>query len=111
MPVLKEDQATITTVREGVQRRLLHTENLMMAVIDFANGPWDEHDPLHDHVHEQTTYVAEGEIIFICEGEPAQHLKKGDMFCVPSGKPHTIRLLSKTAKLVDCFSPLRSDFL
>lgn len=68
-------------------------------------------DPLHRHVHEQATYVAEGRIIFICEGEPDQQLKKGDLFYVPSGKLHAIQLLTKKARLVDSFSPVRRDFL
>ncbi len=111
MSVLKGDEAKLTTVKEGIQRKLLHTQNLMMVVIDFTNGPWDEPDPMHHHVHEQTTYVAEGDIIFLCEGEPDQRLKKGDMFSVPSGVPHAIQLLSKEARLVDSFNPIRNDFL
>lgn len=111
MPVLKIENATITTLKEGVRRRLIHTEELMMAVIDFDNGPWTEPDLPHSHVHEQTTYIAEGEIIFFCEGELEQRLKSGDMFSVPSGKEHTIQLLTKTAKLIDSFTPLREEFL
>jgi quercetin dioxygenase-like cupin family protein len=111
MPVLKAREATPTLVKEGVQRRLIHTPDLMMVVIDFTGGPWSQPDPPHSHVHEQTTYVAEGEIIFFCEGEPDQKLMAGDMFAVPSGKSHTIQLLSSTAKLVDSFTPLRDEFL
>lgn len=111
MPVLKTNEAKSTVVKDGVTRRLIHTHELMMAVIDFSNGPWKEPDPPHSHVHEQTTYVAEGEIIFFCEGEPEQKLKAGDMFSVPSGKEHTIQLLSKTAKLIDGFTPLRQEFI
>ena len=111
MPVLKIKDAVITTVKEGVERRLIHTDGLMTAVIDFLNGPWKEPDAPHSHVHEQTTYVAEGEIIFFCEGEAEQRLKAGDMFSVPSGKEHTIQLLTKTAKLIDSFTPIRQEFL
>lgn len=111
MPVLKSDNVAATKVKEGVERRLVHTHNLMTAVIDFTNGPWTEPDPMHQHVHEQTTYIAEGEIIFFCEGEPEQHLKAGDMFWVPSNKKHSIRLLSKQARLVDSFNPVREDFI
>jgi len=111
MPVLKGVEAKSFQVKEGVTRTLLHTENLMMVVIDFNNGPWREPDPPHHHVHEQTTYVAEGEIIFFCEGEQNQVLKKGDMFAVPSGKPHAIQLLSEKARLIDTFNPIREDFL
>ena len=111
MPVLKVSEFPSTTIKEGVQRRLIYTEELMTAVIDFAGGPWEQPDPPHSHVHEQITYLAEGEIIFFCEGEQEQHLKPGDMFAVPSGKEHTIQLLTKTAKLIDSFTPLREEFL
>lgn len=84
---------------------------MLTAVIEFTNGPWAAADPPHSHVHEQITYVAEGDIIFFCEGEPEQRLTAGDMFSVPSGKQHTIQLLSKTAKLIDSFTPVREDFL
>ena len=111
MPVLKEEEVPSTKIKEGVRRRLINTEALMMVVIDFDGGPWAEPDPPHSHVHEQTTYVVEGDIIFFCQDEPDQRLKAGDMFSVPSGKAHAIQLLSKTAKLIDSFTPVREDFL
>ncbi len=83
----------------------------MTVVLDFSDGPWEEREPFHDHPHVQTCYIAEGEIIFYCEGEPDAHLQKGDLFIVPSGKKHAIRLLSNSARLVDNFSPIREDFL
>jgi quercetin dioxygenase-like cupin family protein len=83
----------------------------MMVVIDFSNGPWTEPEPPHHHVHEQATYVAQGEILFFCEDEEPQRLESGDMFFVPSDKKHTIQLLSKTVKLIDSFNPLRDEFL
>ena len=111
MPVLKTNVAHTDTVKPGVRRRLIHTDQLMTAVIDFENGPWDQPDPFHNHIHEQVTYVAEGEIIFFCEGEEEQRLVAGDMFSVPSGKEHTIQLMSATAKLIDSFTPIREEFL
>jgi quercetin dioxygenase-like cupin family protein len=111
MPVLKAKGAKLTLVKEGVNRRLVHTSNLMMVVIDFENGPWSVPDPPHSHVHEQTTYVEAGEIIFFCEGEPDQRLSAGDMFCVPSNQNHTIQLLSASARLIDSFNPIREEFL
>ena len=83
----------------------------MLVVIDFTNGPWSEPEPMHQHVHEQATYVAEGEIIFFCEGEKAARLSTGDMFYVPPNKKHGIHLVSASAKLVDSFSPVREDFI
>jgi len=111
MPVLKAETAAVTNVRAGLSRRLAHTHNLMMVVIDFTDGPWPEPEPLQSHVHEQVTYVAAGEIIFFCEGEEKQSLKAGDIFLVPSNKKHGIQLLTRTAKLIDTFNPIRGEFL
>jgi mannose-6-phosphate isomerase-like protein (cupin superfamily) len=111
MPILKAEGTNMEQVKPGVQRRLIHTPDLMTVVIDFTNGPWNEPEPPHSHVHEQITYVAEGEIIFLCEGETDQKLKAGDLFSVPSNKKHTIQLLTKTAKLIDSFNPIREEFL
>ena len=111
MPVLKFDETPAEKVREGLERKILYTGNLMTVLIDFSDGPWENPEPPHSHPHVQTSYVAEGEVIFYCEGEPDQHLKAGDMFCVPSGKKHTVKLLTQKVRLVDSFSPLREDFL
>ncbi len=111
MAVLKFDEVPYEIVREGLQRKIIHTDNLMSVLIDFSDGPWDKPEPPHSHPHEQTSYVAEGEIIFLCEGEADQHLKAGDMFSAPSGRPHTIQLLTEKARLVDSFNPVREDFL
>lgn len=111
MPVIHADKAAVAQVKEGVTRYLIHEQQLMTVVIDFHNGPWEVPDPPHSHVHEQTTYVAAGEIIFVCEGEPDVRLKAGDMFSVPSNKRHTIQVLTKHVRLIDSFTPLRADFL
>jgi quercetin dioxygenase-like cupin family protein len=107
---LKLDEMAVEQIREGVERRLGHTDNLMIVVIDFDDGPTSEPDPPHSHPHEQVSYVAEGEILFVMEGRQT-HLKAGDLFLVPSGAPHTIQQLTKHVRLVDCFTPIREDFL
>ena len=111
MAVLKFNDVPYDIVREGLQRKIIQTDNLMTVLIDSSDGPWDKPEPPHSHPHEQTSYVAEGEIIFLCEGEADQHLKAGDMFAAPSGRPHTIQLLTEKARLVDSFNPVREDFL
>ena len=111
MAVVKFDEVPFKKIREGVQRKIILTDDLMTVLIDFSNGPWEHPDPPHSHPHQQTSFIAEGEIIFYCEDESEQHLKAGDMFAVPSGKKHTIQLLSKKARLIDSFYPVREDFL
>ena len=107
---LKYDEMPVEEIREGAERRLGYTKNLMMVVIDFYDGPQDEPDPLHSHPHEQVSYVAEGEIIFVLDGEKTR-LGAGDVFLVPSGKPHSVQLLTEHVRLIDCFTPVREDFL
>ena len=111
MPVLHADATPAATVRPGLERRLIHAERLMTVVLDLSDGPWDEPEPPHSHPHEQTCYVAAGELLFFCAGEPTEHLKAGDLFCVPSGKPHTVQILTPHVRLIDSFSPVRQDFL
>jgi len=111
MPVLQFDTIPYEKVKEGLQRKIIRTNNLMTVLIVFSNGPWKEPEPPHSHPHEQTSYVAAGEIIFYCEGEKDQRLKSGDMFAIPSGKKHTIKLLTKIVRLIDSFNPIREDFL
>lgn len=110
MTALKYHEMPAEKIREGAERRLGHTDNLMIVVIDFDDGPKAEPDPPHSHPHEQVSYVAEGEILFIIEGQETR-LGPGDVFLVPSGKPHTIQQLTKHVRLVDCFTPIREDFL
>lgn len=98
-------------IKPGVFRSLTYTDHLMLAIIDFTNGPWSEPEPFHSHPHEQVSYLAEGEILFFCEGEPERHLKQGDTFGVAGGRKHGIKLLTQHARLIDSFTPLREDFL
>jgi quercetin dioxygenase-like cupin family protein len=111
MTVLKFSESTPEIVRQGLERRNIYTSNLMTVIVDFTDGPWEEAEPFHSHPHEQTSYIASGEIIFYSEGEPDQQLSAGDMFAVGSGKKHTIRLLSQSARLIDSFNPIRQEFI
>ena len=110
MATLKETDAPKETIGTGRTRHLTHTDTLMMVVIDFHDGPTSEPDPPHSHPHEQVSYVAEGEIIFVLDGEKTR-LGKGDMYAVPPDVPHTVQLLTPHVRLIDTFTPLRDDFL
>ena len=111
MGILKFENTPYEEVQPGLNRKIIHTNNLMTVLIDFTGGPWDEPDPMHHHLHEQISYVAAGTIIFFCEGEVPVKLETGDLFSVASGVPHSIQLLSETARLIDSFNPIREDFI
>lgn len=110
MPVYKEKLMIPEKVSHGVERRIVHLDNLMVVVIDFTYGPMQSPDPPHSHPHEQITYIVEGEINLFIAGEK-HHLVKGDMYSVPSGIPHCIQTLNKHVRLTDSFYPLRKNFI
>jgi len=110
MGVIKQQEVGREPIADKRERYLGHTDNLMMVVIDFNDGPTEEADPPHWHSHEQMSYVATGEIV-VHIGDKQERLGPGDMFTVPPDVPHTVQLLTEHVRLVDCFTPLREDFL
>ena len=110
MTIIRRNDTTPETIAPGRTRYLAHTNNLMVVVIDFADGPSAQPDPPHRHPHEQVTYVAEGELYFFIDGEP-HRLSAGDLITVSGDVPHSIQLLSARVRLVDTFTPIRADFL
>jgi quercetin dioxygenase-like cupin family protein len=110
MATIKRSDLTPEIIAAGRTRYLTYTENLMMVVVDFNDGPTSEPDPPHSHPHEQVSYVASGEINFFMENRLI-HLRPGDMFTVSPNLPHSVQLLTKHVRLIDTFSPIRKDFL
>ena len=110
MGTIKQNDVIKETIGPDRTRYLGHTDNLMMVVIDFDDGPTSEPDPPHSHPHEQMSYVVEGEIVVII-GDDATRLGPGDMFTVPPDVLHTVQLLTEHVRLVDAFSPIREDFI
>jgi quercetin dioxygenase-like cupin family protein len=109
--VLLDSNSEWTQLAPGLRRKLIHTNNLMIVVVEFFEGPAEVPDPFHNHPHEQVSYIAEGELILFIEGIGEQKLVKGDLFAIPSGIPHTVQTLTKVVRIIDCFTPLREDFL
>ena len=110
MGFIKQQQAVSESIGEKRERYLGHTNNLMMVVIDFNDGPAEEPDPPHSHPHEQMSYVVTGELI-VHIGDTQDQLGPGDMFTVPPDIPHAVQTLTEHVRVVDCFTPLREDFL
>ena len=110
MPVLKESLSIPEKMSPVFERRIAHLNNLMVVVCDYTNGPAQEPDKPHSHPHEQISYVAEGDL-WLFLGEEKQQITKGDIVTVPPDVPHCIQNISGFVRLIDCFSPVREDFL
>jgi quercetin dioxygenase-like cupin family protein len=113
MTVFKYAEMDVATPTPNMLRRQAHGEHIMVTVVDFVNGPSPAAPP-HQHPHEQITYVAEGKVNFIV-GTGAERtvdtVGAGDLIVVPPNAPHTVEVLSEKARLIDCFYPIREDFL
>lgn len=110
MTVVRSQDAQRAAIAARRTRYLAHTDDLMVTVIDFDDGPAAEPDPPHSHPHQQVTYVAAGEVLFFIDGTPHK-LGPGDLITIPSNVPHTVQTLSAHVRLVDSFMPIRTDFL
>lgn len=110
MGAVKQAELTLQIIARGRTRYLAHTDHLMMAVIDFTDGPTANPDPPHSHPHEQVSYLASGEIKLFIDKEVVR-LVPGDMFTVPANVPHAVQLLSEHVRLIDSFTPIREEFL
>ena len=110
MAVIKAGENPPKRVSPEFSRRIANLSNLMMVVCEFTNGPAENPDVPHTHPHEQITYVEEGEL-YLFEGDEKHRLQKGDIYTIPSGIPHGIQTLSSFVRLIDCFSPVRDEFI
>src|SRR5690606_20068750 len=65
--------------------------------------------PLHSHPHEQAGTVVSGRILLRIEGKE-QEMGAGSAWIIPGDVPHWAKALEPTV-LVECFSPVREDYL
>lgn len=65
--------------------------------------------PGHSHVYEQSGTVLEGEIELVIAGE-ARRLQPGDSYIIPAHVEHSARSFAATARVLDVFSPVRTDY-
>ncbi|MET0637696.1 MAG: cupin domain-containing protein [Chitinophagaceae bacterium] len=62
----------------------------------------------HNHVHEQITYMIDGEMEMQI-GDETVLLKPGAVQVIPSNVVHSARAITE-CQLIDVFSPIREDY-
>lgn len=91
----------------GVSRKILaHNGKMMQVEVHFADGAIG---PMHNHPHEQLTYVMSGEFEFTI-GDVTKIVKAGDTLYKEPNIMHGCTCL-KAGVLLDTFTPQREDFL
>ena len=100
-------ETTLEDLGNGVTRRILAHDGKMMAVeVNFEQGAVG---PMHNHPHEQLTYVLSGEFEFTI-GDEKRIVSAGDTL---NKKPEIMHgcVCLKAGTRLDTFTPVRPDFL
>ena len=64
--------------------------------------------PLHRHVHEQITFILEGQLDMEIDGKQFS-LTQGTFHVIPSNVPHSALAITDVV-VIDTFSPVREDY-
>ena len=64
--------------------------------------------PMHNHPHEQVTYVVEGRFEFTV-GDETRILEPGDAALIPGGVTHGGKTLT-AVRAIDVFAPVREEY-
>jgi quercetin dioxygenase-like cupin family protein len=90
----------------GIHARTFWGEKMMLVIVELdANTTF----PKHNHPHEQGGIVLEGELEFII-GSETRLLHPGDLYIIPGGVDHEVKVAGTPAKVLDIFSPVREEY-
>ena len=100
------DEIALEKVTEMISRKIVTGEREMLAQIYLKRGALV---PMHSHESEQMTYILQGALKFLIDGEEIT-VREGEVLHIPSWVPHQAEALEDTFEL-DLFSPIRQDWL
>jgi len=100
------DEIALEKITEMVSQKIICGQREMMAQIYLKRGALV---PMHAHESEQMTYVLQGALRFLVDGEEVI-VREGEVLHIPSTVPHQAEALEDTFEL-DVFSPVRADWI
>ncbi len=95
----------VKEIAPGFFSKLIHTDNNTINFLEVTAG---SSIPLHQHPHEQSSFVLEGEFEMTV-GEETQILTANTFALIPGNVLHGGRAITN-CKLIDIFSPVREDY-
>ena len=90
---------------EGITGHYAHGKNMSFGFVEIKAGTIM---PKHQHVHEQITYIIEGQLDMNIDGVDYS-LTPGCYHVIPSNVLHGATAITD-CKLIDAFSPAREDY-
>jgi quercetin dioxygenase-like cupin family protein len=103
MSVIKD--IPVKELMPGINGHYAHGANITLGYVEVKKGSIL---PEHRHVHEQITFVLEGQLDMIIGGVPCS-LKAGMYHVIASNVPHSA-IAPADCKVIDVFSPVREDY-
>jgi quercetin dioxygenase-like cupin family protein len=100
------DEIALEKITEMFSQKIVTGDREMLAQIYLKRGALV---PIHTHESEQMTYVLQGALRFLVDGEEII-VREGEVLHIPSGAPHQAEALEDTFEL-DVFSPIRKEWL
>jgi quercetin dioxygenase-like cupin family protein len=100
------DEIALEKVTEMISRKIVAGEREMLAQIYLKRGALV---PMHAHESEQMTYILQGALRFLIEGEEIT-VREGEVLHIPSRVPLQSEALEDTLEL-DVFSPIRAEWV
>lgn len=89
----------------GLTGYYIHGKQLTLGLVEIKAG---SNLPEHHHVHEQITYIIEGQLDMVIGGKPCS-LSAGMYYVIPSNVPHGAIAVTD-CKVIDVFNPVREDY-
>jgi quercetin dioxygenase-like cupin family protein len=98
-------EIAVKEIAPGFFSKLIHTQNNTINFIEVKAGGTV---PLHQHIHEQSSFVIEGEFEMTIDGVTTV-LNAGLYAIIPSNAVHGGKAVTD-CRLIDIFSPAREDY-
>lgn len=90
----------------GVAARTFWGERMLVSLVDLSANTAI---PAHSHPHEQAGMVVQGGMELTIGGE-ARMVKPGDIYVVPGGVEHGVRVGDFPCQVVEMFAPVREEY-
>lgn len=100
------DELALEKVTEMISRKVISGEREMLVQSYLKRGAIV---PMHAHESEQLTYVLQGALKFVVNGEEIV-VREGEVLHIPAHVDHQAEALEDTFDL-DVYSPLRRDWI
>ena len=105
MPLFVFENIPEKEIIPGYFGKFVHTDNNTFALWRIEENA---EMPLHQHPHEQSGMVLEGEFEMTIDGETVQ-LVPGKMITIPGDVPHS-GLAITACRIMDIFHPAREEY-